>query len=86
MVWAGALRAREFKGNIMIIHVIEQADQCENCDMDAVHVVYFNVCFNGGRNFRYLCDDCANALLEKIGKDPGYIESCPNCGCKFGVN
>jgi len=33
---------------------------------------------------RYFCEDHAQIVANE--QEPEYVVSCPNCGCRFGVN
>ncbi len=54
----------------------------ENCDRDAVLVAV-------GKNDEHkkpasYCEEHGYNVADESG--PEYIQSCPNCGCTFGVN
>ncbi len=58
----------------------------EDCEAEATTLAkgrdYYG---NGGHSeVAWYCDTHANMVADE--GNPEYLECCPNCGCRFGVN
>lgn len=59
--------------------------QFKDCEKDATRIATGREYFEGaGHSLGCYCEKHASIVVEE--GFPEYIEQCPNCGCRFGVN
>jgi hypothetical protein len=61
---------------------LEYPDRCQydDCQNPVEAIAYDREAGEIG----FYCHEHCDTIVSK--EDPEYIEGCPNCGCKFGVN
>ena len=56
----------------------------EGCDKEAVQQATGNRDFEKSVTVKWYCEEHAYLVADK--DSPEYHTTCPNCGCRFGVN
>ena len=63
---------------------VEGVCQHEGCDKEATNLAKPRCRDCPGETVGRYCMEHAIAVAQS--SDPEYVEKCPNCGCRFGVN